>query len=58
MINLLQPDLVLGTTIFDLTPQILSQHNINGLILDVDETLVPFKEKEASIELQQWISRN
>ena len=56
MINLLQPDLVLGTTIFDLTPQILSQHNINGLILDVDETLVPFKEKEASMELRQWIA--
>ena len=54
--NLLQPDLVLGNTIFNLTPQILSQHNINGLILDVDETLVPFKQKEASIELQQWIA--
>ena len=56
IINLLQPDLVLGNTIFDLTPQILSQHNIRGLILDVDETLVPFKQKEASVELQQWIA--
>ena len=56
IINLLQPDLVLGNTIFNLTPQILSQHNINGLILDVDETLVPFKEKKASVELQQWIA--
>ena len=56
LINLLQPDLVLGNTIFDLTPQILSQYNINGLILDVDETLVPFKQKKASRELQQWIT--
>lgn len=54
--NLLQPDLVLGNTIFNLTPEILSKNNINGLILDVDETLVPFKQKKASIELQQWIT--
>ncbi|MEM8829799.1 MAG: YqeG family HAD IIIA-type phosphatase [Cyanobacteria bacterium P01_G01_bin.19] len=55
-IGLLQPDLVLGATIFDLTSQILQENNIEGLILDVDETLVPFKKKEASEELQQWIA--
>ena len=55
MIGLLQPDLVLGATIFDLTAQILSENKIEGLILDVDETLVPFKTKETSPELQQWI---
>ena len=54
-LGLLQPDLILGATIFDLTSQILLDNNIEGLILDVDETLVPFKEKEASEELQQWI---
>ena len=56
IVKLLQPDLVLGNTIFNLTPQILSQHKIEGLILDVDETLVPFKQKKASMELQQWIT--
>ena len=56
MISLLQPNLVLGETIFDLTPQLLAEYNIEGLILDVDETLVPFKQKETSIELQQWIA--
>ena len=55
-IGLLQPNLVLGGTIFDLTPTILQKHHIEGLILDVDETLVPFKHKEASEELQQWIA--
>jgi len=55
MISLLQPNLVLGSTIFDLTPQALREHKINGLILDVDETLVPFRQKETSLELQQWI---
>ena len=54
-IGLLQPDLVLGGTIFELTPQLLQEYNIEGLILDVDETLVPFKHKETSQELQQWV---
>lgn len=57
MISLVQPNLVLGATIFELTPEILTKHNIEGLILDVDETLVPFKQKETSEELQQWIAR-
>ena len=57
MISLIQPNLVLGATIFDLTPEILTKHHIEGLILDVDETLVPFKQKETSEELQQWIAR-
>ncbi len=55
MIGLLQPDLILGATIFDLTAQMLQENDIEGLILDVDETLVPFKKKEASEELRQWI---
>ena len=57
MISLIQPNLVLGATIFDLTPEILTKHHIEGLILDVDETLVPFKQKQTSEELQQWIAR-
>ena len=55
-ISLIQPNLVLGGTIFDLTPQLLQQHEIEGLILDVDETLVPFKQQDTSSELQQWIA--
>jgi uncharacterized protein len=57
MISLLEPNLVLGGTIFDLTPGILQEHKIKGLILDVDETLVPFKQKETTQELQQWIEQ-
>ena len=55
MISLLQPNLVLGSTIFNLTSQVLKERNIEGLILDVDETLVPFRQQETSLELQQWI---
>ncbi len=51
---LLQPDLILGDTIINLTPDILERHYIKGLILDVDETLVPLKQKEVSVDLQKW----
>ena len=57
MISLLQPDLVLGGNIFDLTPAILIEHQIAGLVLDVDETLVPFKQKETTVELQKWVAQ-
>ena len=56
MISLLQPDLVLGGNVFDLSSTILIEHQIAGLILDVDETLVPFKQKETTAELQQWVA--
>ena len=54
---LLQPDLVLGDTIINLTAEILQQYQIKGLVLDVDETLVPFNKTEASEELKQWVSQ-
>ena len=57
MISLLQPNLVLGGTIFDLTAQVLEQYDISGLILDVDETLVPFQQKDTTLELQQWVAQ-
>ncbi len=53
---LLQPDLILGDTIIQLTPDILQKYQLKGLILDVDETLVPFREKEVSPALKQWVA--
>jgi uncharacterized protein len=53
--SLLQPDLILGGPIANLTPQIIEQNNLKGLILDVDETLVPFRQKEVSEELAVWV---
>ena len=51
----LQPDLFLKDTILSLTPEILAQHNIQGLVLDVDETLVPIKMAQISAEILPWI---
>ena len=54
--KLLQPDLILGGPITNLTPHILQHHQLKGLILDVDETLVPLRETQVSDELQQWLT--
>ncbi|MBW4515342.1 MAG: YqeG family HAD IIIA-type phosphatase [Timaviella obliquedivisa GSE-PSE-MK23-08B] len=53
--KLLQPDLMLGNSVLTLTPEVLQQHNLKGLVLDVDDTLVPFSMPEASEELRQWV---
>ncbi len=53
--RLVQPDLVLGGSILSLTPDIVSKYNLQGLVLDVDETLVPIYATEASPLLQAWV---
>ncbi|NEQ32709.1 MAG: YqeG family HAD IIIA-type phosphatase [Leptolyngbya sp. SIO4C5] len=56
-IQWLQPDLVLDGSVFRLTPDLIEKHNLQGLVLDVDETLVPFSQAQATAELQQWIEQ-
>ena len=51
----LQPDLVLGGSILTLTPDILRQQQLKGLVLDVDQTLVPMTTRAVSGELKQWV---
>jgi HAD superfamily phosphatase (TIGR01668 family) len=55
--SLLQPDLVLGETILSLSPELLSRFNVKGLILDVDDTLVPFCQAETHPALQTWMDQ-
>ncbi len=55
--SLLQPDLVLKSSILELTPEILEQNGLKGLVLDVDETLVPTRAKEVSSELLLWLAK-
>ncbi len=52
--SLLQPDLVLKRSILGLTPEVIEQHGLLGMILDVDETLVPFSAADVSPELEAW----
>jgi HAD superfamily phosphatase (TIGR01668 family) len=55
--NLLQPDLILSGSVLKLTPDIIQQYGLKGLVLDVDETLVPITVGMASPELQQWVEQ-
>ncbi|MEO0867523.1 MAG: YqeG family HAD IIIA-type phosphatase, partial [Cyanobacteria bacterium J06642_11] len=55
--RLLQPDLALGGSILDLTPELIAQYQLKGLILDVDETLVSFKQSQPMDEVRQWLKR-
>ncbi|MBW4615812.1 MAG: YqeG family HAD IIIA-type phosphatase [Desmonostoc vinosum HA7617-LM4] len=55
--NLLQPDLILEGSVLNLTPDIIRQYGLKGLVLDVDETLVPLRVGMASPELRQWVEQ-
>ncbi|MBW4687263.1 MAG: YqeG family HAD IIIA-type phosphatase [Komarekiella atlantica HA4396-MV6] len=55
--NLLQPDLILEGSILNLTPDIIQRYGLKGLVLDVDETLVPMRVGVASAELQSWVEQ-
>ncbi|MDM9382975.1 YqeG family HAD IIIA-type phosphatase [Chlorogloeopsis sp. ULAP01] len=53
--KLLQPDLILEGSVLNLTPDIIQRYGLKGMVLDVDETLVPIRVASASVELQQWV---
>lgn len=52
--NKLQPDLVLGEPVFGITPELIHRYQLQGLVLDVDETLVPIREAETTPEVRAW----
>lgn len=51
----LQPDLILQNSVLSLTPDVIKHYQLKGLVLDVDETLVPVKAMAASAELKDWV---
>jgi uncharacterized protein len=53
--KLLQPDLNLQGSILDLTPATIQQHGLRGLVLDVDETLVPITSAQVSADILPWV---
>jgi uncharacterized protein len=54
---LLQPDLVLGSSVLNLTPEMLAHYKIKGLVLDVDDTIVPIGIGIAPPEVILWIQQ-
>lgn len=55
MLNKLTPDFVFNN-IFEITPQFLRDLGIKALILDIDNTLVPYEIPEPTDELCAWFS--
>ena len=53
-VTLLQPDLILGKSVLGITPQVICDRNLKGLVLDVDETIVPVGRKQLAEEVQAW----
>ncbi len=53
--KLLQPNLVIPGTVLQITPELLNAHQLKGLVLDVDETLVPLRATQVSEELLPWV---
>lgn len=54
--KLLQPDLVLENSILSLTAETIQRNGLQGLVLDVDETLVPFNSSQITTELEDWLA--
>lgn len=56
MLELLRPDLYLAS-IHRLDLDALKRRGIRGLILDIDNTLVPWNDPEAPESLRAWLAR-
>ena len=53
-VTLLQPDLILAQSVVGITPEMLVKHGLKGLILDVDETIVPVGQQTLDADVQAW----
>ncbi len=51
---LLIPDKIFNS-FEELTPQFLKENNISALILDIDNTLIPYEEKEPPMHVRNWL---
>ncbi len=54
-IRLLEPDICLDGTVLKLTPQLLAERAIEGIIFDVDDTIVSTRTAEVSGEVHSWM---
>lgn len=44
-------------SIFEITPEYLKEHNIKGIITDLDNTLVEWYREEATPEIVEWFKQ-
>jgi uncharacterized protein len=55
-ISLLQPDLVLQGCVLKLSPELIRSYGLRGMVLDVDDTLVPPWTRDVSPTVLEWLS--
>ncbi len=51
--HLLRPSLVLAS-VLDITPAFLQSHGLKGLLLDLDNTLIPYGSYDERAEVSHW----
>lgn len=54
-IGLLQPDVVVGGPATDIAAEVLLQRGVQGLILDIDNTIVSTSRPDATAEVKVWL---
>lgn len=54
--QLLQPQVVVGDTILGLPMTALQARGITALLLDIDDTLVPLRDREVPVAVTAWVA--
>ena len=44
-------------TVYDVTPELLLKRGVKGIILDIDNTLVPYEIPEPTDEVRDWLKQ-
>jgi uncharacterized protein len=55
VISLLEPKLILQGSVLALTPALIAQHGLKGLVLDVDDTIISTRSAVVPNEVKLWM---
>jgi uncharacterized protein len=55
VIALLEPNLILEGSVLALTPAVIAQHGLKGLVLDVDDTIISTHSAVVPPEVKEWM---
>jgi uncharacterized protein len=55
VLSLLEPNLVLQGSVLALTPSLIAQHGLKGLVFDVDDTIISTHSAVVPVEVKAWM---
>lgn len=55
VLSLLEPNLVLQGSVLMLTPSLIAQHGLKGLVFDVDDTIISTHSAVVPVEVKAWM---